>query len=111
MKKFNNFWEIISKKEKIKFVIIIQLYILQAIFELIGIASVIPFVTFLLKPEALNEIPLISKLIDFNEIQFNENFIILLSIAFFIVFLIKNLIIIFTNKITFNYIFSVRTNL
>jgi len=106
-----NFWQIISKKEKIKFVLIIQLYILQAIFELIGIASVIPFVTFLLKPEALNEITLISKLIDFNEIQFNENFIILLCIAFFIVFLIKNLIIIFTNKITFNYIFSVRTNL
>ena len=99
------------KKRKIKFIIIIQLYIIQAIFELIGIASVIPFVTFLLKPEALNEIPVISNFIDFNEIQFNDNFIILLCIAFFTVFLIKNIIIIFTNKITFSFIFSIRTSL
>ncbi len=111
MSNLKNFWQLISKREKIKFIIIIQLYIIQAIFELIGIASVIPFITFLLKPEALNEIPVISNFIDFNEIQFNDNFIILLCIAFFTVFLIKNIIIIFTNKITFSFIFSIRTSL
>lgn len=111
MNTFKNFWKLISKKEKIKFFIIIQLYIFQALFELIGIASVIPFVTFLLKPEALSEIPIISNLINFNEIQLGENFIIFLCIIFFSIFLIKNLLIIFTNKITFNFIFSVRTNL
>lgn len=111
MNTFKNFWKLISKKEKIKFFIIIQLYIFQALFELIGIASVIPFVTFLLKPEALSEIPIISNLINFNEIQLGENFIIFLCITFFSIFLIKNLLIIFTNKITFNFIFSVRTNL
>ena len=111
MNTFKNFWKLISKKEKIKFFIIIQLYIFQALFELIGIASVIPFVTFLLKPEALSEIPIISNLVNFNEIQLGENFIIFLCIIFFSIFLIKNLLIIFTNKITFNFIFSVRTNL
>ena len=100
MNTFKNFWKLISKKEKIKFFFIIQLYIFQALFELIGIASVIPFVTFLLKPEALSERPVISNLINFNEIQLGENFIIILCVTFFSIFLIKNLLIIFTNKIT-----------
>lgn len=100
-----------SQKERIKFSLIILLYILQALFEMIGIASVIPFVTFLLKPSALSEIPIISNMIDFNNIQFNENFIIILCIIFFSIFLIKNLLIILTNKIAYNFIFSVRTSL
>tara|TARA_B100001564_G_C20639333_1_gene671287 strand:+ start:183 stop:1916 length:1734 start_codon:yes stop_codon:yes gene_type:complete len=111
MNNFKYFWEIITKKEKKIFLVIILLYIAQAIFEMIGIASVIPFVTFLLKPEALSEIPIISNLINFNEIQFNENFIIFMCIIFFSIFLIKNILIILTNKITYNFIFSVRTNL
>ena len=78
---------------------------------MIGIASVIPFVTFLLNPEALSEIPVISNLINFKEIQFEENFIIFMCIIFFSIFLIKNILIIITNKITYNFIFSVRTSL
>ena len=83
MNNFKNFWQLITKKERKYFLIIIQLYILQAIFEMIGIASVIPFVTFLLNPEALSEIPVISNLINFKEIQFEENFIIFMCIIFF----------------------------
>ena len=111
MNNLKNFWQLITKKERKYFLIIIQLYILQAIFEMIGIASVIPFVTFLLNPEALSEIPVISNLINFKEIQFEENFIIFMCIIFFSIFLIKNILIIITNKITYNFIFSVRTSL
>ena len=111
MTNFKNFWKIITKKEKKIFSIILFLYIFQAILEMIGIASVIPFVTFLLKPEALKEIPFITNFINLEKIQFNENFIIFMCIIFFSIFLIKNILIILTNKITYNFIFSVRTNL
>ena len=86
MNTFKNFWKLISKKEKIKFFFIIQLYIFQALFELIGIASVIPFVTFLLQPEKFSEIAFISNFKIFNEIQLGENFIIILCVTFFSIF-------------------------
>ena len=111
MNSFKNLWKIITKKEKKIFLFIILLYIFQAILEMVGIAAIIPFVTFLLKPEALVEIPILSNLINLDEIEFNENFIIFMCVTFFLIFLIKNILIILTNKVTFNFIFSVRTNL
>ena len=78
---------------------------------MVGIASVIPFVTFLLKPDALSNIPIISDIVNFKEIQFDNNFIIILCFIFFSIFLIKNLVIIFTNQITYKFIFSVRSRL
>ena len=111
MRKFYYFWNFITKEEKLKFLLIILLYILQTLLEMVGIASVIPFVTFLLKPDALSNIPIISDIVNFKEIQFDNNFIIILCFIFFSIFLIKNLVIIFTNQITYKFIFSVRSRL
>ncbi len=111
MRKFFNFWLLITRKEKISFFFIVFFYIFQALLEMIGIAAVLPFVTFLLKPEALSDVPIISEFINFKDIQFEGNIIIILCIIFFIVFLLKNLFILFTNKLTFNYVFLVRKRL
>ena len=111
MRKFFNFWLLITRKEKISFFFIVFFYVFQALLEMIGIAAVLPFVTFLLKPEALSDVPIISEFINFKDIQFEGNIIIILCIIFFIVFLLKNLFILFTNKLTFNYVFLVRKRL
>ena len=100
-----------KKKKKISFFFIVFFYVFQALLEMIGIAAVLPFVTFLLKPEALSDVPIISEFINFKDIQFEGNIIIILCIIFFIVFLLKNLFILFTNKLTFNYVFLVRKRL
>ena len=71
MRKFFNFWLLITRKEKISFFFIVFFYIFQALLEMIGIA-VLPFVTFLLKPEALSDVPIISDFINFKDIQFEE---------------------------------------
>ena len=47
MKIFRNFWQLLDKKEKLFFTIIIFFSIIQALLELIGIAAIIPFVTYL----------------------------------------------------------------
>ena len=80
-------------------------------FEMIGIAAAIPFVTYLLKPEALKDIQLISNYFDTSNISFDENLMIIFCLIFFSIFLLKNFVIIFTNKISYNFIFSFRTNL
>ena len=60
MKIFINFWNILNKKEKIFFTTIIFFSIIQALLELIGIAAVIPLVTYLLKPEAIENLGFLS---------------------------------------------------
>ena len=111
MKVLNNFWLLLEKKQKFFFLIIVFFSIIQAILEMIGIAAAIPFVTYLLKPESLNEINFISNYIDINKIAINDQAIIILCIIFFSIFLIKNIVIIFTNKIVYYFIFSLKTRL
>ena len=54
MNEFSKFWLFLSKKKKLNFFLIVFLSIFQALLELISIAAVIPFITFLLKPDELN---------------------------------------------------------
>ena len=108
---FKNFWIFLDKKRKIFFFIIVFFSILQTIFEMIGIAAAIPFVTYLLKPEALKDVSFISNYFDTSNISFDENLMIIFCLIFFSIFLLKNFVIIFTSKISYKFIFSFRTNL
>ena len=81
MKKFSNFWFLISKKEKFKFFFIVFFLVIQAILEMIGIAAVLPFVTFLLKPEALSDMPIFSPSFDISEYQLSPSTNSLLGIS------------------------------
>ena len=111
MNLFKNFWNFLNKKQKNFFFVLVLFSILQTILEMIGIAAAIPFVTFLLKPESLSEFGFILNLINLDKIIITDQLIIIFCVAFFSIFLIKNLIIIITNKLIYNFIFSFRTNL
>ena len=106
MNLFKNFWNFLNKKQKNFFFVLVLFSILQTILEMIGIAAAIPFVTFLLKPESLSEFGFISNLINLDQIVMTDQLIIIFCVAFFSIFLIKNLIIVITNKLTYNFIFS-----
>ena len=54
MKDFSKLWNLLEKKDKIYFLVLVILIFILAIFEVLSIAIVIPFVTLLLDPEALN---------------------------------------------------------
>ena len=108
---FKKFWLFLDKKQKILFFVLVFFSIIQTILEMIGIAAAIPFVTFLLQPEKLPEMGFITKYLEFNEITLSNQFIIFFCLAFFSIFLIKNLIIIGTNKLTYGFIFSFRKKL
>jgi len=65
MNEFSKFWLFLSKKKKLNFFLIVFLSIFQALLELISIAAVIPFITFLLKPDELNNYQFIFESINF----------------------------------------------
>ena len=111
MREFKKFWFFLSKKEKLNFFLIVFFAIIQAFLELISIAAVIPFITFLLKPEELNNYQFFSDFLYSINFLEHENFIIILCLIFCAIFLIKNIFILLINKKIFEFIFKFRTSL
>ena len=91
MREFKKFWFFLSNKEKINFFLIVFFAIIQAFLELISIAAVIPFITFLLKPEELNNYQFFSDFLYSINFLEHENFIVVLCLVFCAIFLIKNI--------------------
>ena len=83
MKIFANFWKYLNKNTKLSFFLIIFFSLIQSVLEMLGIAAVIPFVTFLLNPDALKNIEIISNYIDIESISKNENIIYIFCIILF----------------------------
>tara|TARA_B100001248_G_C27398578_1_gene467782 strand:+ start:2917 stop:4644 length:1728 start_codon:yes stop_codon:yes gene_type:complete len=111
MRFLSHFWLFLKKKEKIFFFIIVFFSIIQVFLEMIGIAAAIPFVTFLLKPESLNEISLLSNFKILENITIDQQTTLIICLIFFSIFLIKNIVIMITNKIIYRFVFSFRTKL
>ena len=111
MKIFANFWKYLNKNTKLSFFLIIFFSLIQSVLEMLGIAAVIPFVTFLLNPDALKNIEIISNYIDIESISKNENIIYIFCVILFLIFFFKNMIIIFTNKLTYKFVYSFRSNM
>ena len=104
MKIFSQFWLFLDRKQKFFFLIIVLLSSIQTILEMMGIAAAIPFVTYLLKPESFSELTFISNFLNLDFVA-SKNLIVYFCLVFFSIFLIKNIVIILTNKIIFNFIF------
>ncbi len=111
MKEFKKFWFFLPNKEKFNFFLIVFFAIIQAFLELISIAAVIPFITFLIKPEELNNYQFLSDFLYSKNFLEHENFIVVLCLVFCAIFLIKNIFIVLINKKIFEFIFKFRTSL
>ena len=111
MKDLFNIWKFLDQKDKNNFILIVFLSILQGIFEMMGIAVIIPFMTMLLNPEGLADIPIIGNLLDFNSFVITQKIIITSCVILFLIFLLKNVLILSTNKFTYKFIFNLRTKI
>ena len=89
MNAFKNLWSFFNKQDKIFFFIIILMSIIQALLEMIGIVIIIPFITFLLKPEELMKYDFLNNYINLDSINFQSDFLLIFCIVFFLIFLIK----------------------
>ena len=105
MDTFKLSWGLLEKNNRKKFVLIIFLFIVLSFLEVLGIASVIPFITAIFNPEILNSYQFLNK---YSEILEKKNDLILpfFSIIFFFIFLIKNIF----HVITYKFIYSFITN-
>ena len=110
MKSFQIFFKTLDAKDKSKISLVLFIIILVALFELLGIAAVIPFITLLIAPEKLNNFAILQNFFNFQLYSYADQ--ILYCIIFFIsVFIIKNFMIIVFNKYIFNFIFKYRAKI
>lgn len=111
MQDFSKFWNLLNNKNKSFFLLLIFLMFILAVFEVMSIAIVIPFVTLLLEPETLNSHKYFYLIIPFLEFGSTKNLIIGMSIIFFSLFLIKNIFILIVHRLLFNFVYEFRRNL
>lgn len=114
MATIKQFWSLLDNKDKILFFFIVLFTTLQVLMEMIGIAAAIPFVTALINPEQISEFLLkynFSKTIEIENIYKKDELLLIACIIFFSIFLIKNILIVITNKFISNFVFSFRTKL
>ena len=111
MKDFQNFWRLLNNYQKSVFLFLVLASIISTFIEMVGIFAVIPFVTFLLKPEELNNFEYLSNYIDLSNLTLETEIIIIFCIIFFLIFLVKNIVVIIISKLTYKFIFSFQTKL
>ena len=86
-KKIKNIFSLLNKKNKISLFFVILLAFISSVFDLIGIVSVLPFLSLLVNPALINESVLLQTIassLNFN----NQELLIFLGFSsFFLIFL------------------------
>ncbi len=111
MSSFLSIWTLLSKQNKFYFITLIFLIIIQAFFEILSIAMVIPFVTLLLDPNSMSNIPFLNFLNPINYSISKQEIIIYMSILFLMAFIFKNITVVIINKFLFDYVYNFRKDL
>ena len=103
MKNFEILWNFFSKKDKFRFNLLIFFFIIQSLLEVIGIASVIPFITVIFNPESLSSITFLDGYANYF-LKFKNNLIEIFCVIFLGIFILKNLSLIWINKFKNNFV-------
>lgn len=108
MKRLKILYNLFSKNQKKFSIYILFTMFLVTFFELLGLSLIIPIVTLILSPETLNNHQIFNNYLDYNLME-GQNLIYVISILILLVYLIKNLSIIFFTWMQTYYVF--KTNL
>lgn len=88
---------ILSKKQKIKGLFLIVLFIFVSALEMLGIGVVIPFIIAMLAPESLLENRYVAKIVVFLGLDNYNNILLIVALGIIGVYIVKNVIILIAN--------------
>ena len=93
--KISNIWKILDKKNRSSIFGILILFFISSIIDLIGVSSILPFLSVLSNPNIINENIYLIKINSF--FNFNQSeYIIFLGVFSFLILSLNQFIIIFT---------------
>jgi len=108
MKHFYLLWSILDKGQRLYFFYIVFLMLIQAVLEILSIALVIPFTALILDPSQKTDLLILDKLSFFLESYERESLLPICAAIFFIIFVIKNISLVFIYSSIYNYTKNVR---
>lgn len=103
-------WSLFNDKEKKNFFSMIFMFFLLSIFEVLSIATIIPFVTAIFSPETLSSINFLNPFLDFIE-TYNEMILYIFCVIFFSIILFKNIFFLWINKLIHNYVYNFKAEI
>ncbi|MCM1262424.1 MAG: ABC transporter ATP-binding protein/permease [Butyrivibrio sp.] len=81
---------IFNRKQKLQLVVLCILMFGGALWELLGVSAVIPFVTAIINPASLLANPLVSSVYNFLKLESSQQLIILMAVFLILVYVVKN---------------------
>lgn len=111
MKSLPLFLKILDNDDKFRVIIIFFLILFVTLFELLSIASVIPFVTLIIAPEKLNDYSFLENVANFFQSNDYNNQVFYFCIGFIFIFLLKNFFIFIANKYIYTFVFNFRSKI
>lgn len=84
--------ELFDRREKKRFLLLLFVSLVTAVFQALGVASILPFISIVINPDIISESRLLSSFFDFFGFQSRQSFIIAAGLAMLSVIIIGNLL-------------------
>ncbi len=98
---------LLTPSEKKKAFILLIIIMIMALLDMIGVASILPFITVLTSPDLIETNPLLNRMFDFSNlfgVENNEQFVFALGVSVFLLFIVSIIFRALTNFIQVRFI-------
>lgn len=107
----NKIGYIFDKKEKLKFAILTIMVVIGSFFELLSISLFSPFIELIMDSEAINDNTVLVYIKNLLSLQKTEDFLTLLAIVIMLVYIIKNVFIIWQKNVIYQFSYGMQRKL
>lgn len=97
---------VLTRKQKMNFMILVVLTLMGSMFELLGVSLIVTYVEALMSPESLLEIGILKAMYDVLKLSSITEFIIALTIMIILIYIIKNIFLFGMVNIHYRYVYN-----
>ena len=94
MKRFKKILTVFNRKQRLQLVRLTIIILIDALFELLGVSIIVPFIDMISNPKQMMDYPIVKELIGQMQLQWTS-FIIVVCIGIAIIYVLKNIILIY----------------
>ena len=99
-------WSIFERKQKIRFFELLVAIFIGTALETVGVAAIVPFISAIVDPSSLLEMPILKVVYDGLGMNHTNEFIIFLAIVLIFVYIAKNMYLCFMYDIQFRFVYN-----
>lgn len=99
-------WYVFERKQRVKVFQIIILILIGTLLETLGVTAIVPFISAIIYADSLLENPLVAKVYQMLHLTSVEQLIILLAILLIVIYMCKNLYLIWMYHVQFRFVFN-----